>query len=326
MAIHVSARKGYPGAVDDPRPPPPEGLPGQPPSGYFYWGSSVGDNALGAGSDPTIAEFEAWLGVPLTAYRGYVSKATVDSGLTQAQNALRTRISNALATRALPFVSTKTPSNDWAGIAAGERNAWLDGMLDVACSFTDAVWLVFHHEPKGDGTPTDFKAMQRYIRARLEARSDGGNVYLWAILNGYQFVEDLAGFRAWRHDDGVHAFGYDRYYPGNFSSPASAEGALDPAYEISDWGYKTAICETGCLTDTSNRGRAEDWVEDLYSRAHTHGGVEAVCWWNQAQYRMRYLGATENLDSPDYERRRGWRTCYAGSWTYAMPTVPVNYG
>ena len=98
------------------------------------------------------------------------------------------------AAGALIAASFKVPGNNWASVANGSQDAWLDSIASVVSDHGDAAFICLHHEPyngqtgTGDGgTATDFRNM--YTRAK--ARWSGvENLLMMPIYNGYPIVDN----------------------------------------------------------------------------------------------------------------------------------------
>lgn len=95
------------------------------------------------------------------------------------------------------WLSFKVPSNDWAGVTAGNYNSDLD-IIKARAAARSEKWLVsVHHEPAGDGDLGVWANMQKYISNYLAPVND--KVTFAPIGNGFWFGPkqwDPASFNA----------------------------------------------------------------------------------------------------------------------------------
>lgn len=252
-------------------PPPPPCQPrfaGDPAcAGKMYYGASV------QGGDPTA--FESSLGRKLSVFRSYFSP-------NDAPSKLANRATNDLQNGRIPLMSTKVPSNDWAGVGAGNHDAWLLGIINALAQVQGPVWLALHHEPRGDGNPADWVKMQQRARTLIDANST--NIALVGILNGYSFLANNPDADGYNHPvgTGVHVMGFDSYCqwsPTEGGTWRPADVVLSPGVMIAQWGYPTLVGEYGVRTDPANPGKAAQWMEDAYNFAYSNGFV-AISYFN----------------------------------------------
>lgn len=227
-----------------------------------FAGDPCGKIYYGASSDvDTLAQQVG--GMP-TVHRTYQSASSTVANFVDQAN-------EDLTAGRLPLESTKVPNGDWAGVAAGTYDTWLHARIDALANVNGPVWLAFHHEPNGDGAPADWIAMQKHVRAVIDATPGADNVVLVGILNGWLFTSN--------HDPSVwncqpvgqcpQIMGFDVYNPWTPTCGCawkSAADALTAADVIRSWGYKnTLVAEFGTHEDPANPGRAAAWMQDFYN-------------------------------------------------------------
>lgn len=248
----------------DPTPKPttdPRGckkrFPGDPCAGTMYYGASIeGGN---------INKLEAQVGRRVSVHRIY---------MTPRQKAASFAAHAAEATRAgrLPLMSTKVPGS-WASVAAGKQDGWLIDRVKALANVNGPVWLALHHEPRGDGSASDWVNMQQHARKIIDKYSS--NIALVGILNGWDFLQRGGHPEAFRMPvgTGVDIMGFDSYNPwaaGNGQKWKSVPETMSPGLTIQRWGYPTLVAETGLHVDGSNPGRAATWLRDQYNYGLAH--------------------------------------------------------
>ncbi|MGB2840706.1 MAG: hypothetical protein WBC76_12850 [Actinomycetes bacterium] len=254
--------------TDKPSPTPASGtdrdcverFAGDPCAGSLYYGASV------EGGDPRPLESE--VGTGLTLFRSYMQPSTPASKFAS-------RASADVAAGRIPLISTKVPGS-WADVANGKQDPWLLDRIKALAAVQGPVWLVLHHEPRGDGDPADWVRMQQHTRTLIDQHAD--NIALVGILNGWDFLQKNGNPGAYNHPvgTGVHVMGFDSYNPWsptNGDAWKSPEKTLLPADTIQSWGYPTLVGEYGVRTDPQQPGRAADWMKDVYTIALQKGFV-----------------------------------------------------
>lgn len=141
-------------------------------TGKAYWGSSIGGNG-----DPG-PRHETPTGKSLSVRRTFFSWNHINTG--SIVSTARTDHQN----NRLPIVSFKTPR--WSEFAPGDtrHNATLDKVLSELDALGKPVWLVAYHEPENDpddGTPAQWRDMQRRVRERMNALGTR-NIAFMAVL------------------------------------------------------------------------------------------------------------------------------------------------
>jgi hypothetical protein len=237
-----------------------ETFPGDPCPGEMYYGASV------EGGNPTTLESNA--GAKLSLHRTYMQASTPVS-------AFVSRAKSDIAAGRLPLMSTKVPAS-WASVAAGNQDAWLGERIKALAQVGGPVWLVLHHEPRGDGNPADWVRMQQHARTLIDRYSD--NIALVGILNGWDFLERDGNPQVFRHPvgTGVHIMGFDSYNPytpTNGDAWKSVEKTMSPGITIQGWGYPTLVGETGVHAVAGDGGRAAEWIRDQFAYGVSRGFV-----------------------------------------------------
>jgi hypothetical protein len=240
-------------------------FPGDP-CDKVYVGAAV------TASDPSA--LEAQTGRKLSLFRSYMRANTPSTKFVS-------RATNDLANGRIPLISTKVPGG-WASVAAGNQDAWLLERIRALAKVDGPVWLALHHEPTGDGAPSDWVAMQQHARKLIDANSK--NIALVGILNGWEFIKKNGHPEAYNMPvgSGVDVMGFDSYNtwsPTNGKKWRSVADVFSPAVTIASWGYPTLVGEYGVRTDPSQPGRAAQWMSDAYDYAYEHGFV-AMAYFN----------------------------------------------
>jgi len=112
---------------------------------------------------------------------GSVDARRIFGTLTSPSNALKLASSEVLAGR-MPIISLKVPNNDWAGVGTGKYDAQLRDVTAKLAALKGNVFVTLHHEPTGDGTPTDYAAMLKHALPILAAPA---TVTAGPIVNGF---------------------------------------------------------------------------------------------------------------------------------------------
>ncbi len=245
-------------------------FPGDPCSGSLYYGASV------EGGDP--APLESMLHRRLTLFRSYEQATTPASAFAE-------RASADVGAGRIPLISTKVPGT-WGDVADGKYDEWLIERIKALAAVDGPVWLAIHHEPQGDGSPSDWVLMQQHAHQLIEKYSS--NIALVGILNGSSFQAGNGDPRAYYMPvgTGVDVMGFDAYNPwspDNGLPWKSATQTLSPALTIQSWGYPVLVGEYGVRADPDRPERAARWLADAYRFGVAHGLVG-----------MSYFDSSEN--------------------------------
>jgi hypothetical protein len=291
-----------PTTTPTPQPPSPTGctsrVPGDPCAGRLYYGASV------EGGDPSSLESQT--GTKLSLYRSYMQAGTSAS-------AMASRASTDVANGRIPLISTKVPGS-WASVAAGDQDAWLLDRIRALATIKGPVWLALHHEPAGDGSPSDWVAMQQHAHKLI--KSNSSNIALVGILNGWDFKQKNGNPQAYNMPvgTGVDVMGFDSYNgwsPSNGKAWQPVADVFAPGLTIQGWGYPTLVGEYGVRTDPNNPGRAAQWLRDAYSYAAAHNFV-GLSYFNSAQ------NSPDGSWALDSERLPAFRDSLRGAFTARM--------
>ena len=241
-------------------PPCVERFAGDPCAGSLYYGASV------EGGDPRPLESE--VGTGLTLFRSYMQASTPASKFVS-------RASADVAAGRIPLISTKVPGS-WADVANGKQDPWLLDRIKALAAVQGPVWLVLHHEPRGDGDPADWVRMQQHARTLIDQHAD--NIALVGVLNGWDFLQKNGNPGAYNHPvgTGVHIMGFDSYNPWsptNGKAWRSVDQTFSPATTIDAWGYPTLVAEHGVRDDPQQPSRAADWLREAVQYAVDHDFV-----------------------------------------------------
>jgi len=229
-------------------------------SGKAYWGSSIGGNG-----DPV--RHEGPTGKSLSVRRTFWSW---DNNRTS----MITTIKGDLAANRLPYVSTKTPK--WSEVAAGQHDVVLDDMLRKIDATGGPVWFTAYHEPEDNaeglgtgnekcerdpvneglcvGTPADWLAMQKHIRARMTAIGTR-NIAFMPTLMAWTFDPGSGRDPERWYEKGIwDSYMVDAYVAKDSGTPVTntqwvnfvkwAEGKGLP-FGLGEWGNNFAITNAG---------------------------------------------------------------------------------
>lgn len=155
-----------------------------------------------------------------------------------------------------PILSFKVPGNDWAGVAAGKYDHQLYGLRDRLAAIPGRVFVTLHHEPCGDGTPSDYAAMQRHALRILRVPV---NVDAGVIVNGFWWSSHPRQSTAVCHNGMTDAqiarwlpasvltlaevVAADTYQAGTTTAPG--EGAAPKIANLSRWATRVGVNRLG---------------------------------------------------------------------------------
>lgn len=111
--------------------------------------------AEGAGAGPGWVEARQIIGQPIYEARRF-------TGQWVGANAFQEMINQADQANALPNISFKVPSNNWAGVANKQYDSDLVTLFSLCKNYGKPVICGFHHEPAGDGDLATWARMQTY--------------------------------------------------------------------------------------------------------------------------------------------------------------------
>lgn len=132
-------------------------------------------------------------------------------------------IQSAVAAGMMPVVSYKEPSGDVAGVIAGTYDTWLANIKAYLAGLGVPVCAVFHHEPRGDMTATQFQQASQRFLDRVKAP----NVKVGPLLNGWLLTGTTANkteFPTYANASllaGWDFMGIDTYQSGTEASPGN---------------------------------------------------------------------------------------------------------
>ena len=241
-----------------------------PPTSRFFGDPGVGNMYLGTSS--IVSGREAYMGQRFGSERKYWNNGTAGDGW----NASITWIKNSLNAGRVPWGSYKfnSPSLSWTQVAAGSADAWLVTMLNSIVSQTGGkgpVFMTFHHEPNGDGTASQYLAMERHLQTITDDYPS--IVHVGGVLSaGYYQMSGGGGYNVsdWMAPDSCDVFGLDIYNPW---SPANGKAwnSVDQAFRLGgiaeclalDPSKAIALGELGCRTRPTS-GQSAQWMQDGY--------------------------------------------------------------
>lgn len=120
---------------------------------------------------------------------GSVDSRRIFSTLSSPDWAISTAHSEAAAGR-MSILSFKVPNNDWVGTAQGAYDPQLQDLTSRLDAVDGKVFVTLHHEPMGDGSPSDYAAMLSHALPILSAPD---NVDAGPIVNGFWWSAQAQG-------------------------------------------------------------------------------------------------------------------------------------
>lgn len=106
-----------------------------------------------------------------------------------------TKVSEAINAGMTPVISWKTGGYSWAQVAAGSADSKLNSLVARLNAISGPKFLAIHHEPAGDGSASDYVAMQLHALPILKTANNVtvgviGNGWWWSARNqGYTDAE-----------------------------------------------------------------------------------------------------------------------------------------
>lgn len=281
--------------------------PGEPPPGTMYNG--VGIELFST----TWPAFKAETGTRPGSTRRYYNPG--DTALLVSEAAID------LADKRLPWQSIVMPA-PWGQMASGAYDSFFQTLADGIATLSGPVWLCLHHEPKGDGDPYEYVAMNNHAAPILHTAP---NLTLAPILNGYAFNLQYGGPEppeAWYIEE-ADVLGFDQYNqwwiydhaittgylgtPQTYRPWLAPKDVLYPLATIKSWGKPSAVGEYGVHYAWQEPGKARLWMEDAYQYALDNGCKS-----------LNYFH--KNIGSP----RGGWKLDdYWKPETQPPPTTPL---
>jgi hypothetical protein len=284
-----------------PPPPPPGGgvgqgrFPGDPIQGTMYYGCSLGPQE-------TIDSFESRVGFTSGVYREYYQADQLSAMI----SAAKTHI----AKGRLPVFSMKVPPNgtidqSWAAVANGSEDAWLHSIAQQVATLNGPFWFCMHHEPRGDGSQTNYRAMYKHAVPILHQAS---NLAVMPILNGASFDADDPAV-GWFTPE-VDLVGIDHYnqwwtyqtgtqdnlqgQPDSYHPWRSVQDNFGPIVdEVNTWGKASFFAEYGVHYAWNEPGKAANWVDAAFDYCLSRATV-GMSYFNSAQNSPRGSWDMEN--------------------------------
>ena len=102
-----------------------------------------------------------------------------------------TKVSEAINAGMTPIISWKTGSYSWAQVAAGSADSKLNSLVTKLNAISGPKFLAIHHEPAGDGSASDYVAMQLHALPILKTAN---NVTVGVIGNGWWWSARSQGY------------------------------------------------------------------------------------------------------------------------------------
>ena len=215
----------------------PTGSPGSPVSSSAlpYVGAAIQNNG-----DP--AAVEAAAGRVLGLHRTYWNYNKVDASIKQAT-------ADAKAGR-IPWLSYKL-SVSWADAASGKADAATKALAAKLATVPGPVWVAIHHEPEGDGTLTDWVALQKRLLPLLAAAPNVRTSIILTAWDTFDSKNPAYSLNALWPGNMVDIMGFDAYNPyGDANHPDKGWTEMKHYYDqiapaAKARGVDWAIAETG---------------------------------------------------------------------------------
>lgn len=273
--------------------PDPDPTPDPPTRVTLPFGFGINDEPdngpAGSPAGITLYPLEDAAGVKLDYARGYFEFDAV-KGADKPMVDFATRH---LGEGRIPLITAKVPGNDWVGAAAGKYDTAVAPTAEAYMALVDKyggqVVQGIHHEPVGDGTPANWRAMQAHYLPLIQIP---GAVQQWATLEGYaQFVD--AAETTWTAEacwvPGIDGYLFDPYLsfwqkPNNNTKITDmVKTYLDPfAKWAAEHDVQWGIAETGMteVAATKTNTQIPTWWVDFCAAARARG-AGPVTYWNR---------------------------------------------
>lgn len=182
-----------------------------------------------------------------------------------------------------PVMSFKLPSGvTWAQAATGKADGPLLDTFQALADLDGVAIAAVHHEPEGDGTLADYRAMTSHCVAATTAAnlSGSGRLQFWQCFTGYH---QLYGSSEWKldkvHVPGVDGIGFDPYlsYGASSSKWTDQTASYYKAFGAfaAKVGCQWGIWETGINEQaiTSGLPQAKTFIADCVAGAEANGAA-----------------------------------------------------
>lgn len=274
------------------------------PSCGAWWGASVN----GSGSHAAeLAAFEAKTGARTDIYHGYHRVGQMFPTPDEIA------IARDPKGRRILLLSLKPTVNyNWAQIAAGKEDAYLDNLArHIKANYREKFMMSIHHEPENDVRPaagsgmtaTDFRNMFRHVVQRLKG-AGATNVLFVANFQGTQkFHTESWWPQMYPGDDVVDWLGWDSY---SCVKPNPGEPCNDFAATVNrrfsdntpwpgfyNWAVKNhptkplIICELGVYETGDSRKAA--FFRTAVQQAPNYPAIKAIAYWDSGTTRKARL-------------------------------------
>jgi hypothetical protein len=178
---------------------------------------------------------------------GGVDARRIFGDLSSPASALKLATSEVAAGR-MPILSFKVPNNDWSGVAAGKYDAQLRDLTSKLAAIKGQLFVTLHHEPSGNGTPSNYAAMLKHALPILGAPAtvNAGpivNGFWWS--NGGQGMTD-AEIAQWLPTSVLKVseiVASDTYQGGTTSNPGENAGVK--IANMSKWAARVGVTKLG---------------------------------------------------------------------------------
>lgn len=178
----------------------------------------------------------------------------------------------------------------WADIAAGKHDAWLERQASMVAAWGRPMYMAFHHEPENDvngfigsgegpcGTAADYRAAYHHVR---DVFTPATNLTWVVTLMNSTFAGRRGGWQQFFPGDRFDLVGVDGYNRGSYTIGPDKwktfTELFNPAYQVAQsLGKQLFIGESACAEEGGDKA---DWVNKALYRLKQWGtGVHAVCW------------------------------------------------
>src|SRR4051812_13494314 len=191
----------------------------------------------------------------------------------------------------IPFISWNAARTDgtkakWADIASGVYDSVIQARAADLIAFGGPVIFSFHHEPDGDnvaGTPAEFAAAFRHVRAVFENAGVANVTYAWT-MTAWSFRSGQAASYYPGDDvvDVIASDGYNWYTCPGVSGPwRSFTNIFAPFHTFGQQhGKPMIIAEWGGREDPAAPGRKATWIDEASTQLKQWPDIVGVIYYD----------------------------------------------
>lgn len=169
----------------------------------------------------------------------------------------------------------------WADVAAGKYDADLHTIARAASAFGHPLFFSWNHEMVNNcntGTPAEYVASWRHVRAVFQADGATNVSYVWAPTASMFKTRKAAAYEPPADEfDYVGVDGYNKS-PSHWRTPDEIF-ATAHAFAVAA-GKPLFVAEVGCAEDPAQPAAKADWITNATQMFVGWGDVKAVIWSN----------------------------------------------